>query len=363
MIAARTLIDELEDAVAHREIEHRAKVLRRITDLFVTNSGQLSNEQIAVFDDVMARLLKEVDSAARRSLGHRLVEIETGPPGVIAELVMDDSIDIAGPVLTGCDRISDDLLVESALTKSQNHLLAISKRRELAVSVTDVLVERGNQQVAVSTTENPGAKFSEFGYATLVERAEDDRDLAACIWRRPEIPRRHLLTLFTTASKAVQRELQSINPHKADEIKNLVGRAKDELEGRSREASIAYVEARASVEALHKARKLTETDVRAFANAGKFDETSVALALMADVPVTLAERALIHEQYDRLLVLAKSIGLSFATVRVILSMPAFAADGARHDLEKADESFAKLSLDTARKTLQYYRLRMRAVAD
>jgi len=96
-------------------------------------------------------------------------------------LALDNSIVVAGPILTGSDQIHEDVLVEGALTKSQDHLLAISKRRQLPESVTDVLVERGNQQVAVSTTENPGARFSQLGYTTLVGRAEGDCDLAVSI--------------------------------------------------------------------------------------------------------------------------------------------------------------------------------------
>src|SRR6266853_232654 len=97
-------------------------------------------------------------------------ELESAPPEVVRELALDDSIEVAGPILARFERIGEETLVESALTKSQSHLLAISRRSYLPESVTDVLVERGNQQVAVSTAGNPGAKFSEFGYATLVDR-------------------------------------------------------------------------------------------------------------------------------------------------------------------------------------------------
>ena len=50
-----------------------------------------------------------------------------------------DSIDIAGPILCGYERIDETTLVESARTKAQSHLLAISGRRSLGEAVTDVL--------------------------------------------------------------------------------------------------------------------------------------------------------------------------------------------------------------------------------
>src|SRR5580704_18163401 len=153
-----TLIDELESAVVSREIGHRANMLQRVTELFVTNSGQLSSEQNRLFDDVLARLLKEIDVTARVAFGQHLADIATDLPSVVRELALDDSIEVAGPILARFERIGEETLVESAMTKSQNHLLAISQRRgDLLETVTDVLIERGNQRVAVSTAGNPGA--------------------------------------------------------------------------------------------------------------------------------------------------------------------------------------------------------------
>jgi uncharacterized protein (DUF2336 family) len=357
------LIDELEGALANAEISRRANVLERVTDLFVAHSGQLSDSQILLFDDIMVRLLHEVDDKSREKVGRHVVQMETAPPGVIRELALDNSIIIAGPILTGSDQIHADVLVESAMTKSQDHLLAISKRRQLPESVTDVLVERGNHQVVVSTTENSGASFSEFGYTALVGRAEDDHDLAASVWKRPDIPRQHLLTLFTAASEAVQRELQAINPRKADEIRALVWRASDELQCRSRHVSPEYLAARAHVELLQEFQSLSESRLQAFATANRFSETTIALSLMCDVPVAIVKRAITHSHCDQLLVLTKSIGVSFDTVKAILSMQTKEKDGICSDLEEISASFSKLSQETARKTLQYYRLRARTLSN
>ncbi len=116
---------------------------------------------------------------------------------------------MARPLLTHSERLDDDTLIVGAKTKSQEHLLAISQRKMLSEGVTDVLVERGNQQVVVSTAANSGARFSEFGYSKLITRAGADDELALTVWSRPEIPREHLLTLFATASEAVRLKLEA----------------------------------------------------------------------------------------------------------------------------------------------------------
>ena len=166
--AHQNIIDELEDAIADQNIGHRAVLLRRVTDLFVLASGKLSDEHIVLFDDVMSRLVEEIDASARAAFGNVLAAIPDAPPGVTRRLALDDAIDVAGPILSYCGQLDDKTLVEGAKTKSQEHLLAISRRSILAESVTNILVERGNQHVVSSTAGNRGAAFSEFGYSTLV---------------------------------------------------------------------------------------------------------------------------------------------------------------------------------------------------
>ena len=45
------------------------------------------------------------------------------------------------------ERLDETTLIECAKTKSQEHLLSISRRKTLPEPVTDILVERGDQQL------------------------------------------------------------------------------------------------------------------------------------------------------------------------------------------------------------------------
>src|SRR6202035_2746808 len=53
------LIDQLENALGNKDLARRAEVLRRVTDLFVLRSGSFSDDQIALFDVVMGKLIVE----------------------------------------------------------------------------------------------------------------------------------------------------------------------------------------------------------------------------------------------------------------------------------------------------------------
>ena len=69
MNAQTNLIAQLDDALGQSDIGRRAEILRQVTDLFVAGSGSFAGEQISLFDDVMSRLLAELEVAARASFG------------------------------------------------------------------------------------------------------------------------------------------------------------------------------------------------------------------------------------------------------------------------------------------------------
>jgi uncharacterized protein (DUF2336 family) len=357
MSAGQDLIEELEGAIANKGIGHRADMLRRITDLFAAGSAGFESEQLALFDDVMGRLVEDVDAPVRALVAERLAPIANAPPMIIRTLALDQSIDVAGPVLSRSDRVDEETLVISAKTRGQDHLLAISRRRSLGEAVTDVLVERGGHEVAISIAANHGAKFSEYGYGTLVERSEQNEELAVRIWSRPEIPRRHLLKLFTAASGAVQRRLQAADRRKANLFHDMVNHARDQIQNQARQRCAHYPAACAELQSLHQEGKLTEAHLSGFARAHQFDETTIALSLMCDLPIGLVERAIVQDRCEQILVLGKAIGLSWETTRAILELQAETSDGSWHDFEQCAASFARLQPETARKAMKFYRLR------
>lgn len=158
MISA-ALIEELNDAVAHGTIGQRAKILQRVTDLFVGASAGYSDAQIDLFDDVLMQVAATIEQSARVALAKRLANEPGAPMRISRFLAHDDAIDVAGPLLEQSVRLDSGTLLAAARTKGQQHLLAISRRRSLDEALTDVLVERGDKSVVLSAAGNPGARF------------------------------------------------------------------------------------------------------------------------------------------------------------------------------------------------------------
>jgi hypothetical protein len=73
MSQAASVIDELESVLAAGSSDRRrTEILRRVTDLFLGNAESFDAEQVGVFDDVLAHLIKQVETDALAELGAKL---------------------------------------------------------------------------------------------------------------------------------------------------------------------------------------------------------------------------------------------------------------------------------------------------
>ena len=324
-----------------------------------SRTAPLRAEQVGQFDDVFQCLIDHIETSAKMLLANRLAPIDTAPPLTIRALAFDDVIEIAGPVLSQSARLDDDTLIENARSKSQAHLMAISTRKVLSGAVTDVLVQRGNDEVVQSTVNNPGAEFTERGFTRLISRAEGDDNLATCVGLRPNIPRHLYLKLLAKASDTVRQRLETANPHQAREVPTAVKEATRRVRSAStKNTAIAH----ALVKSLYEDGRLDEFQVAAFAEAGKFDESNASIAALANVPVTIAENMMIETRAEGVMILAKVAGLSWSTVRAIINMRDELSGGEPTDIAACKDTYERLRPSTAQQVLRFHRMQQNAPA-
>jgi uncharacterized protein (DUF2336 family) len=350
------LLNELQTALAHGTVARRVETLRRVTDLFMSNAVDYSDEQIAVFDDIFDCLIAQMEASARALLAERLAPVASAPPRTIRALAFDDLIEVAAPVLSQSDVLDDRALIENARTKSQGHLLAISTRKTLSGAVTDVLVERGNDAVVKSTASNHGADFSERGYTRLLSRAESNDEIAASVGLRPSIPRHHYLKLIAKASASVRARLQAANPKMSGEVSQVV----QEVTRRARSAPGAVTPqttiAHGLVRSLFEDGRLDENEVMKFAEAGKFDEANAAIACLANVPVSVAEMMMVESRTEGVFILAKVANFSWKTVKAIVNMREELSGSALSDSATDRDTYELLRPSTAQQILRFHRM-------
>jgi uncharacterized protein (DUF2336 family) len=358
MTEVKSFLSDLDDAVARGTAESRKRALWHATDLLI--AGRYSDDEIWTFGEVIGRLADEIEVAARAQLANRLASFDNAPINIIHKLAFDDSIEVAGPVLRGSEQLDDNALIATATTKSQSHLLAISQRKSIGETVTDVLVARGDQEVVKSVAGNAGARFSDFGFLHMVQRAEGDSILAEQLGLRRDIPRRIFQQLIAKASDDVRKRLERERPAIVDQIQTSVTEVTGALQSKFGPVSRSYFVAKRLVATQHQQGNLNENSISGYARSHRFEEVTIGLSLLCVLPADVIERALADKNREMLLVLTKALDFSWDTTMALLFLGAKDHRITAQDLNDLEREFGRLNLETSQSVLKLYQTRKNA---
>jgi uncharacterized protein (DUF2336 family) len=354
MAAALSLIPELEVLQRGSHVR-RAETLQRVTSLFIHGAGTFREEHVELFDDVFGLLIEEIETRARAELSSRLAPIANAPMKLLRVLANDDDIAVAGPVLKLAPRLQDVDLIDVAKTKGQEHLKAISSRAALGEAVTDVLVGRGDRDVARRVANNRSARISNEAFSHLVKRAADDGVLAEKIGLRPDIPPTLFRELLSRATAVVQKRLLALaTPEVRAEIRQVLAKVAKDVG--TRIGPRDYGAARRLVLNLSRAGRMNEAALADFCTEGKYEEAVVGLAALAKVPVSVVDRLIGGDRPDPVLVLCKAVGLGWPTVKGIFLACPDGKGASKRGLDQAFANYGRLSATTAQRVVRFWQV-------
>jgi uncharacterized protein (DUF2336 family) len=351
------LIAELESAVKSGSSERRLQMLRQVTDLFLSDADRLNENQIGVFDDVLVRLMEQMEVRTLEQLGTTLSSSRVAPKETVRQLAYHQEVSVAAPVLTRSSRLSEGDLIEIANLRGPQHLLAISHRDTLSEGVTDVLLKRGDSQVSHALAKNAGARFSEFGYATLVENSEKDDALAEKLGLRLDIPLKVLRELLSRASAAVRsRLLKAAPPAMREKIQEAIRSVVQQIASPAL-VPCDYTESESMVLALNRAGKLGDQTINRFAMQGEYNHIVASLSLLNSVKIETIEPLITNPRPDGLIVACKASRLDWSTTNMILRNRPHCRPLTKQELENGREVFDALSLSSAQRTIRFWSAR------
>src|ERR1044072_5225458 len=141
------IADSLINASNNPSMAERGRIVRKVAALFIRQSSRYSLVQVDLFDSVLMKLIDRIEDEVRVYLSEVLSSVDNAPRRVVNRLASDDAIATAGPVLSHSPCFDEEFLIECARSKGQAHLIAMSSRKAISPRLTDVLVNRGSDQV------------------------------------------------------------------------------------------------------------------------------------------------------------------------------------------------------------------------
>lgn len=343
------LFAELEATLTNGSGQQRFTILRKVTDLFLAQAESYSDDHVAVFDELMTRLIDRIEQQALIELSGRLAPVERAPANVVGLLSNSDDIAVAGPVLEQSNALADEQLVAIAGAKSQAHLAAIAGRARVNEPVTDVLIDRGDAEVAHKITANPGARFSRFGFDRAVSRAEDDDTLAVAVGSRLDLPDDLLEQLVGRASMAVQQRLiAQAGPRMRQRIEHVLAAVSERVVRAEAPAGASMTPAMRNDPVRLRARIVACTET------GNLAQMLDALAVLSAIPVSAIKDMARQGSDESLLVLGKSCGFGWHDLQRIMGVLAPAKRN-RDEINALFSTYSALSVESAHRALLFIR--------
>jgi uncharacterized protein (DUF2336 family) len=357
MLPAVSIINEVESALHNASDAKRVDVLRRVTDLFVGDAPSITPDQTALFDSVIGQLVRHVESRALTELSGRLAPIANAPLDTVRFLARHDDIEISGPILASSESLTDDDLIEIANTKSHGHLVKISSRSHLKERVTDVLVDRGDSEVANRLAANSGARFSQIGMAKLVMRADSDDRLTETIAGRADIPPRLFRQLLAQATDVVRNKLlTSTAPDRQDEIKRILADISTQA-APNPVAAQQRAQAQRLMSQFSQDSELLTRKTLEFANAARIAEVIAGLSLLSGISFEQIGSLFDASNGFGLMVLCKTMAWDWQTACQIILVSC--ADD--EQLEELSDQYKALPVASAQRLFRFWQGRQKVL--
>ena len=204
--------------------------------------------------------------------------------------------------------------------------------------------------------------FSDFGFLHMIKRSETNSILAEHLGLRKEIPRHMFQQLIAKASDDVKRKLERERPDLAGQIQTSVTEVTGKLHSKFGPASKAHFAAKRAVAVQHQYGNLNENSILEYARSHKIEEATVGLALLCSLPVDVVERALVDNNREMALILAKALDFAWETAMALLFLGAKDHRISSRDLDDMREEFARLNTEASRSVLRFYQSRKNAAA-
>jgi hypothetical protein len=358
-LAAPSLIEELESAMASGSVERRTDMMRRVTDLFINTNQRLSEDQVRLFDDVITHLMSHIEKRAIAELSARLAPIARGPVDTIRQLARDDEIRVSGPVLAQSQVLTEADLIEIAGSKSDAHLVRIAQRASLSEAVTDVLVDRGDVDVATEVAANQGAHFSKAGLSKLVLMSDGNDRLTETMGLRADIPPHMFRELLAHATEAVrQRLVACAKPEAQETIKKILVDIGAQFGRRStRQRDLA--EAQRSILSLGQDTEVIRSRLPAFAEGHRIPELIAALSVLSAVAIEIVDRLVHAPSVYGTMVLCRAVALDWPMAHIVIRGRPGVGRSRAEDIEEAQEEYGKLSAFSAQRLLRFWQIRQK----
>jgi uncharacterized protein (DUF2336 family) len=343
VVASDSLSAAVPDLPAVGSGQDLPELMRSLLDIMAAGNAAGQPQERALAADTLLRLVPKLDLKSLVLLAGRLAMMEQPPHLLVARLIRDPRVEIAGPLLEDCPQLTDKDLESVVQEGEPAKLRMMARRRKLPRTISDLLIKSGDPSVVLTLVRNMEAEISHDGFQSLLLLCENHEELLAPLATRPDFQapvafelfwvappqlRRFILSRFLTDSEMLTKILKITMATKTDE--------EGELEPLSQHALI---------ESLERAAR------------GHIEIAAEELSSLMHVSSATMTRILSDVQGEAVVVMLKSAGYPRSAVGGLLrkmqdaELPLVSRE---RDIDELQAMFDTLSFNKARTLLTYW---------
>ena len=323
--------------------QEAAELARSLLDMMASGSSTGLPQERALAADTLLRMLPRLPLKSLIALAERIRMMDAPPHLLMAKLIAEPNIAVAGPLLEDCMHITDEDLIMVIGDGDFAKIRMIARRRRLTRAITNELVKTGDDSVLLTLVRNLGAEIPQESYLALSDYAKEYPNLLAPLCTRPDLPVPFAFELFWLAPVQLRRYLLSrflTDSETLTKILKITRVTHDEEQGQDKRAPIEDIVAALDL-----------------AGEGDIKGAATTLGKFADINAATAARILGDNQGEPLAALLKAAGVSRGQVTEIFlklqKTPYCLIDPSRI-VDELQSTFDSLSFNKARILLTYW---------
>lgn len=357
MTAGASRLKELIAVAKEGSSERRRDLLRQITDVFMAAPDRYTSSELQHFDVIMSRVTQQVETALRREIAEKLADTPSAPRGLVRQLA-NDEITVAEPVLRRSEALSEADLLSIIRQRGQDHMKAISARREVTETLTAELVERGGDEVLVTLASNQGAKFSPDAMERMVDCARTVKDMQKPMAERFDLPPQLLTKMYFFVSSALKKEIlkrsDMLDPALIDEAVK-TNRRKILAEA-VRDAETEVAEARKFISEKIRANAVNESLLKELIEMRRATEFLLAFSHVVGVDASTAQAIMKDKTWEALAIASRAAGLERATfAKIVFGLQR--GEAQQQMALRILDLYLKIPKEAAERVMRFWRVR------
>jgi uncharacterized protein (DUF2336 family) len=343
--------------------ERRRALLREVTEVFGDDEREHAEAKLANLDEVLSSVVSDFSREIRAELAAKIGPSKA-PLGNTALKLALDEFDVARPILEHSTALSESHLLEVVSKKTQDHLAAVARRKDVSESVSHALVEKGDDRVVISLLENADAKIAHMTYEAVGDLALTRPSLHTPMVRHENLPVELLHDIYLEVEANLRREiLARYDAISHGELDAALERSRVRLAKASRRPALEAAKAKARVEELRRRGELAPPVLIRLLREGPESRPTFieAFAALAEVGADLVEKTVRGTDIDALAVLSRAAKFDRA-VFVTLSVALVGSERRMGRVEEFGALYENVPVSAAQRAVRFWKVRTASAA-